>query len=161
MHRLLQVIAVVLVAVAMALSLAHALELPGKMRLDKATYIAVQRIYYPGFTIGGAAEPAGILALIVLLAVVHSSGARLWWTLAALAALVLAHGVYWFVTHPVNSFWTRDIPLTGIGATFFSTFVGDVSGDWARLRDVWEYSHVARSGLAILSLVFLLLALTA
>lgn len=53
MFGVLQVLAVILVAVAMALSLAHALELPGKMRLDSETYYAMQPIYYPGFTIGG------------------------------------------------------------------------------------------------------------
>jgi hypothetical protein len=29
------------------------LSLPGKLRLDKETYCAVQTIYYPGFTVGG------------------------------------------------------------------------------------------------------------
>jgi hypothetical protein len=61
MFRVLQVLTVILVAVAFALSLAHALELPGKMRLDKETYYAVQPIYYPGFTIGGISEPVGII----------------------------------------------------------------------------------------------------
>jgi hypothetical protein len=45
----LTVVTVFLVAVAMSLALAHALELPGKMRLDRKTYHAVQSIYYPGF----------------------------------------------------------------------------------------------------------------
>jgi hypothetical protein len=35
---------------AMAMGLAQALELPGKPRLPKETYLAVQPIYYPGFT---------------------------------------------------------------------------------------------------------------
>jgi hypothetical protein len=35
-----------LAAVTMALSLAHALELPGKLRLGKEQYLAVQPIYY-------------------------------------------------------------------------------------------------------------------
>jgi hypothetical protein len=52
MFLTLQVVTVFLVAVAMSLALAHALELPGKMRLDKETYMAVQTIYYPGFTFG-------------------------------------------------------------------------------------------------------------
>ncbi|MER9657196.1 hypothetical protein NKJ26_27580 [Mesorhizobium sp. M0152] len=38
---------IVIVALPMALSVAHALELPGKMRLDERTYRAVQQIYYP------------------------------------------------------------------------------------------------------------------
>jgi hypothetical protein len=44
MFRFLEVVAVIFVAVAMALTLAHALELPGKMRLSKETYLAVQPI---------------------------------------------------------------------------------------------------------------------
>jgi hypothetical protein len=54
----LQVLTIIVVASACALSLAHALELPGKMRLDKETSYAVQPIYYPGFTIGGVSWAA-------------------------------------------------------------------------------------------------------
>lgn len=42
MLLIVQVLAVFLVAIAMALALAHALEMPGKMRLTKETYLAVQ-----------------------------------------------------------------------------------------------------------------------
>ena len=55
----LEVLAVSLVSIAMALALAHALEFPVKMRLDKQTYLAVQPIYYPGFTIGGGVGEGG------------------------------------------------------------------------------------------------------
>jgi hypothetical protein len=161
MYRPLQIVALTLVAVAMALSLAHALELPGKMRLGKETYLEVQKVYYPGFTVGGAAEPVGILALLTLLALTPFGGGRFWWTLAALLALTAAHAVYWLVTHPVNTVWTRDIPLTGFGAAFFSLFTGDLPRDWSKLRDTWEYSHVARSVLAMLSFIFLAIAATA
>jgi hypothetical protein len=161
MYRWLQILAAVLVAVPMALSLAHALELPGKLRLDKETYLAVQKIYYPGFTIGGIAEPVGIIVLLALIAVTPYASKRFWWTVAAFLALVATHAIYWFVTHPVNNFWTRDIQLTGIGATFFSLLAADITGDWAKLRDVWEYSHLARSVFAMLSLVLLLIAVTA
>lgn len=50
MFLILQVVSVFLASMAMALSLAHALELPGKLRLDKQTYCAMQPMYYPGFT---------------------------------------------------------------------------------------------------------------
>jgi hypothetical protein len=63
MFPALHILAVVLVATAMALALAHALELPGKMRLSKEQYLAIQQIYYPGFTIGGVAEPIGLLMI--------------------------------------------------------------------------------------------------
>jgi hypothetical protein len=156
----LQVISLVLVAIAAALPLAHALELPGKLRLEKGTYLAVQKIYYPGFTIGGMAEPAAMVSLLGLLVLGPSSGPGFWWTLAALGSLVGAHAVYWFVTHPTNGFWTRNIQLTGLAAAFFSVLSRSVGDDWERLRDVWEYSHVARSVLAMLSLVFMTLAVT-
>ncbi len=60
----------------MALTLAHALELPGKLRLSKEQYLEVQPIYYPGFTIGGIAEPAGLLALFILLFYLPDRAAR-------------------------------------------------------------------------------------
>src|SRR5262245_57434936 len=161
LYRSLLILTAVLVAVAMTLSLAHALEMPGKMRLDKDSYLAVQRIYYPGFTVGGGAEPLAIIFLLVLLVVTPYESARFWWLLSALAALVLAHAIYWFVTHPVNNVWTRDIQMTGLGATFFSLFAVEITGDWSRLRNMWEYSHVARSVFAMLSFVFVLMALTA
>jgi len=61
-----QVVTVFVVSIAMSLALAHALELPGKMRLNKETYVTVQSIYYPGFTLGGVSEPLGIAATLIL-----------------------------------------------------------------------------------------------
>ena len=49
------------------LVLAHALEFPGKLRLNKETYLNMQMIYYPGFTIGGMVGEAGGLATLALL----------------------------------------------------------------------------------------------
>lgn len=162
MVRFVQVVCIVLAAIAMALPLAHALELPGKMRLGKDAYLSVQQIYYPGFTVGGIAEPFGILMLLALLVFMPPPGARFWWAVAAFVSLIAMHLTYWFVTHPVNSFWTKDIQLSGFGATFFSLFAPDISGsDWTRLRDVWEYSHVARAALGMLSLIFLTIAFVA
>jgi len=62
----LKVLTIILVAMAMALALAHALELPGKMRLSKEQYLAMQPIYFPGFTIASIAEPIGVLMTLVL-----------------------------------------------------------------------------------------------
>jgi hypothetical protein len=164
-YRLLQITTLVLAAVAMALSLAHALELPGKMRLSKDAYIAVQPIYYPGFTIGaGFGEAGGMLALLALLAVTPYSSNRFAWTLAAFLLLLAMHVTYWLATHPVNHFWLKDVELTGFAGAFLSLFapaVTDASADWTRLRDIWEYSHVARAVMAMLSLLSLTIAVTA
>jgi hypothetical protein len=84
MFDTLQVLTVLFVAVAMALTLAHALELPGKMRLTKEIYFAMQPIYYPGFTIGGFAEPASLILTIILLFFTPLGSADFWLTLVAM-----------------------------------------------------------------------------
>jgi hypothetical protein len=48
MFTTLQVVTLMLVALAMAPAVVHVLEFPGKMRLSKDAYFTVQRIYYPG-----------------------------------------------------------------------------------------------------------------
>jgi hypothetical protein len=156
----LQVVTLILVAFAMAMALAHVLELPGKLRLSKDEYLVVQTIYYPGFTIGGASEPAGMIALLLLVLFTPAASAAFWLTLGALGALAAAHAVYWTVTHPVNNFWLKDFELKPIGAGFFSFDPLKRSGDsrmpdWTVFRDRWEYSHVVRAGLALLSLTLL------
>lgn len=154
------VLAVVLVAVTMGLALAHALEFPGKLRLDEQNYRAVQAIYYPGFTIGGLVGEFGALLLLpVLLFLTPFGSERFWWIAAALAFLVAGHLTYWFVTHPANNVWLKDTDVSGLGAIFFSAFAGQ-DADWRQMRNVWEYSHVARAGLAMLSLVAMAVALT-
>jgi hypothetical protein len=64
---MLHVLAITLVALAMAPAVAHALELPGKVRLPKEAYVTVQQIYYPGFTIAGVGEFAAFIAVALLL----------------------------------------------------------------------------------------------
>ena len=109
--------ALLLVAVTMGLSLAHALEFPGKLRLEEQTYRAVQAIYYPGFTIGGLiGEFGGMLALVVLILLTPKAPERFWRTVAALGFLVIGHAMYWVVTHPANAAWLKDTTLSGGGA---------------------------------------------
>jgi hypothetical protein len=79
----LKIVSVVIVAIAMDMALAHALELPGKLRLPKEAYLAVQAIYYPGFTFAGATEPLGVV-VTALLALLMPAGSRgFWLTLGA------------------------------------------------------------------------------
>src|SRR5688500_18585260 len=94
----LQILAVILAALTMLPAVAHALELPGKKRLGKDAYFAVQGIYYPGFTIAGAMEPLAIIATISLI-VVTPTGIDLWLAVLALIGLGAMHTIYWLVTH--------------------------------------------------------------
>jgi hypothetical protein len=162
-----QILAAILVTMAMAPPLAHALELPGKMRLDRETYRAVQPIYYPGFTIAGNAEPLAIVSTVVLLVLTPSGSTSFWLTLVALLGLVGMQAVYWLFTHPVNKFWVEGEDMGRFGSGFFSfgadrPRLGNETHplDWTRLRDRWEYSHVTRAALASVSLVALVVAVS-
>ena len=157
MLPILQIVTLVLAAVGFSLTLAHALELPGKKRLDKQAYVAVQSIYYPGFTIGGLfGEFGAIVAAMILLVATPPDTAAYLLTFIALIALLLMHGIYWVLTHPVNRVWLGDQKLGSAGAAFFNTTGAAVAGeDWTRLRDRWEYSHVARAAAAFVAFVAL------
>lgn len=100
MLDVLRILSVVLVVLAMVPALAHALELPGKLRLTKESYLAIQPIYYPGFTIAGMSEPLAIVATIVLLVLTPREGPDFWLSLVAVLGVVGMHGVYWLFTHP-------------------------------------------------------------
>lgn len=160
MFQLLEIVTLILTAVAMALSLAHALEFPGKLRLDRDAYLAMQSIYYPGFTIGGASEPLSILAAIVLLAVTPPASVAFWLVLVALAALIAMHVIFWTVTQRVNKYWVIGENLTGLSASFFGSAPGAPRENWIELRDRWEYSHLARAALAVIAFLALAIAVT-
>lgn len=165
MLQVLQILTVSLVAIAMALALAHALELPGKLRLAKEQYLAVQPIYYPGFTVGGAAEPLGLLMTLVLLFWMPRGGVAFWLAVGAVVSLVAMHATYWLLTHPVNNFWLKDVDLKGAGAGFFSfdpfkRTSDPARADWTLYRDRWEYSHVVRAVFGLVSLILLVAAVT-
>jgi len=167
MFSVLQILTVMFVAIAMALSLAHALELPGKLRLEKEAYYAMQPIYYPGFTIGGISEPAGTILTIILLFLTPTGSADFWLTLVALLGLIGMQAVYWLFTHPVNRFWVEGEKLDRFSSGFFSFGANRPRlenetrpPDWMELRDRWEYSHVARGGFGLLSLIALVIAIS-
>ena len=155
----LEIATVVVVAIAMALALAHVLELPGKLRLSKEHYLAMQPIYYPGFTYAGMAEPVGLLLLLLLLFLIPAGTMNFYLILAAFLALSAMHAAYWLLTHPVNNFWLKDFKLKGAGALFFSMGRGNKADhhrkDWTELRDRWEYSHMLRAGFGLASLILI------
>ncbi|WP_315927805.1 DUF1772 domain-containing protein [Mesorhizobium sp. SP-1A] len=160
MFGLLQVVAVMIVALPTALSVAHALELPGKMRLDERTYRVVQRIYYPGFTIGGASEPLSILVTGLLLFRTPTGTAAFWLTGVVLIAMLAMVAIYWTVVHPVNKYWMEGAAVGPSGSTFFGAGRKDRGQEpgWTELRDRWEYGHLARA--VITSMGFLALVIS-
>ncbi len=167
MLGVMQVVTLILVGVALVPALAHVLELPGKKRLTQDAYLAVQTIYYPGFTIAGIAEPLSLISTIVLLCLTPPGGVDFWLTLVALLGLLGTQVVYWLITHPVNRHWLEGQRLSSPGSRFFSVGSANRPGQtetrpvsWTVLRDRWEYSHVVRASLVLVSLVALILALS-
>lgn len=149
----LKVSAEVFVAAAMALSLAYALEYPGKMQLDRSTYVAVQRIYYPAFSFGrGISEGLGLVLTFVLLLVTPGGTEQFNWTAAAFASLLAMQAVYWTITYPVENFWSdrSQFVLTsrryyGLSATAQAVAHREFENFWPALQQRWEISQIARA----------------
>lgn len=159
MIEVLRVAALVLVVLTVVTSLAHALEFPGKMRLAREQYLAVQPIYYPGFTYAGAAEPLAIIVVAVLLAFTPSGTTAFWLAVGALAAAAVTHLIYWVLTAPVNKFWLKDEKLSGGAKFFFGSGSSAQSGEWTKLRDRWERSHLYRAAAASTAFILLTIAI--
>ena len=155
---ILKLVSLFLVIATVVPSAAHALEWPGKRRLAREPYLAVQPIYYPGFTIIGTAEPLSILALAVLLAVTPRGTAVFWLVAAALLAAVVTHALYWIVTAPVNKVWLRSETLSGAGRRFFAAGANVSETEWTALRDRWEHSHLYRASSSLVALILLSIA---
>jgi hypothetical protein len=164
MFQSMQLLTTLLVAVAMVPAVAHALEFPGKMRLSRDAYLAVQPIYYPGFTIAGIVEAGGLIASIVLLVLTPPGTARFWLTLASAIGMVGMQIVLWVYTQPVNKVWLENTELGEVGSGFFALKAGrtpdqNIAKDWKQFRNQWERSHIVRAVLVFLSFFSLLLAI--
>ncbi|HLK25676.1 MAG TPA: hypothetical protein VKT30_13555 [Caulobacteraceae bacterium] len=154
-----EVAALLLLTVAMAVSLAHALEFPGRRRLDRATYVAVQTASYAGAAVSSLAEAAAVFAVLALLVSTPIGSPAFWWVSASMAGLFGMNVSYWLMARPANKVWLNPQALNR--ATAAEREAGGPWGrapagfDFRRLRDRWEWSHVVRAGLALLSLASL------
>ena len=163
MFQTIEIVSILLVALAMAPALAHLLEFPGKSRLTKDAYLTVQPIYYPGFTIaGGIGEVGGLISVLAILVLTPQNVTAFWLRLVALGAMLGMQIVFWLFTQPVNKFWLQSTSLGGFGEAFFNVGSHRVRTDdpngWKKIRDRWEYSHVVRAALAGVSFLLLVVA---
>ncbi|MGH3310668.1 MAG: hypothetical protein ACRDP3_08785 [Streptomyces sp.] len=165
MTEVMGVLAALLACAVMAPAVAHVLELPGKLRLSRADYSMVQRIYYPGFTIAGAGEFPGIIVAAVALALTGTGGPDFPLRATGLVALAGMQAVYWLRVHPVNGFWLEGEDLDRFSAGFFSFGArrreagrgGSV--EWTDLRARWESGHAIRAALSVVAVTTLIVAL--
>ncbi len=168
MFHTIEIISILLVALALAPALAHLLEFPGKKRLTKEGYLTVQPIYYPiyyqGFTIaGGISEVGGLISVLVVLLLTQRGAPVFWLRLLALLAMAGMEIIFWVFTQPVNKFWLHDTHHDKFGSVFFEAGPGshrlrsDDPEGWKKLRDRWEDSRIARAGLVALSFLLLVM----
>lgn len=150
-----KIAALLVVTLTVVTSVAHALEYPGKMRLSREHYLAVQPIYYPGFTYAGAAEPLAIVIVAILLALTPAGTVLFWLTAGTLVFAAATHLLYWVLTAPVNKVWLKNEALSDGARSFFGSAASANDGDWIRLRDRWERSHLYRASTASTALVLL------
>ena len=159
----LQVFTILFVALTMSMAVAHALELPGKLRLKMEAYLAVQTIYHPGFKFGGMIEPLSGIATLALFFLSRGTDYDSWLLMIAFVALLTMHLVFWFVTRPVNKFWLKTFQTYQLGERFFDgghaagpVPKGGLDGkEWKSMRDRWEASHLIRAMLSLIAFLAL------
>ena len=144
MNLMMTAAALILASVTIVSPLAGVLEVPGDMRLSRQHFVAVKGLYYPGFTIAGAAEPLALLAIAALLASLPFATAPFWLAALTLAAEAVAHLLYWVLIVPMNGVWLA-------GAAGRATAAGP-------LQDRWERAHVGRSVASTAAFVLLVAA---
>lgn len=125
-------ITLLLAALTMGLTFAHALEALPKLRWDAGLYLSVQsNLYYLFGRVGAAVELGAIIAAFALaFAVRHQRGAFRWTSAGALI-FSLSLGVWVLFVAPVNA---------EIGAW---QQAGVVPPDWKHWRNQWEAAQAA------------------
>jgi hypothetical protein len=142
----------ILVALSMAASFCHALELPAKMQWDGPLYVAVQNespgLYIMFGTVGAVIDVGSILAAAGLAYLARGRRPAFRLSLVGAGLLVVAL-ISWVVfiapANSVMSAWTPDT----------------VPPDWTYWRNRWEYTHAANFVLKILGFGALLASVLA
>lgn len=135
--RLLQVIAVMLVALCLVPTGAHLLEMPGKMAMGKDAYFANQLIYN-GWALFGVVEAAAIVATGVLAWSSRGQPMAMGMAAASAGLIVASLAAFFSFTYPGNV------------ATSNWTVAPD---NWEMLRQNWETGHAIEAVLTFLSLL--------
>jgi hypothetical protein len=139
-------ITLLLAALALTMEFAHVLELPQKMKYDPEMYSAVNTTLYRYFAIiGGFVQVGSLIAVGILTYLLRGHRRSFRWTLAGAVCLVLAFGIWLSVVNPVNN----EVRAALEAAPDSGPAV------WSRLRDRWEYGHVAGFFVQLIGLAML------
>ncbi len=135
-------VALMATALAMGAALAHLLELPNKIGLERDAYLVVQQIYR-GWNLLALLLVVELVSMIVLAWQSRRQGPLFSYVVAAIVCLLAAQAVFWTFTYPANvatSSWTV------------------LPADWESLRRQWEYSHAVGAVLQTVAMAALVLA---
>ena len=125
---------------------AHVLELPNKLRLDGALWLAVQQSLYRGWgPVIGPIELTAIASTWILLFLVYRSRVAYAPTLLAALLLSAALAVFFALNVPVNAALTHWTAQT-------------LPPDWADHRLRWETGHALGFALVLVAFIALLRA---
>lgn len=141
----LRFVSLLFVALALAPSAAHVLEMPHKIGMSAADYLTVQRIYQ-GWALLGIVVIGALLSTLALAYFERADPRGFAMSVVAFLCIVAAQIVFWTYTYPVNS------------ATRNWTMLPE---NWMALRTQWEYSHAAGAALTLLAFLVLLVNVTA
>ena len=133
-------IALMLASLTMAMSFAHAMEMPARMSWDASLWVGATvdgALYMMFGTLGGAIVVLNLLALGVVAFMMrrHADPARRLSFIAALLYL-LSFLLFWVVIFPVNS------EMAGWAG-------GNVPEDWSGWRLRWETGHLVNAVLQL------------
>jgi ABC-type cobalamin transport system permease subunit len=138
-------LALLFVALTLAPSAAHALELLNKIDLSHDDYLTVQQIYR-GWALLGSVILGALLSTLAL-AILSRRARRLFaLALAAFGCIAAAQLVFWAFTYPANAA-TRNWTVLGPG--------------WEALRAQWEYSHAVGALFNLAAMVLLIVYMIA
>lgn len=134
-------IALMLSALTMAMSFAHAMEMPARMSWDAALWAGTTvdgALYMMFGTLGGGIVVLNLIALVVVAILMrrHADPARRLSVIAA-GLYILSFILFWIVIAPVNS----EI------ATWAG---GNIPEDWSRWRLRWETGHLVNAVLQLI-----------
>ncbi len=147
--KVVRYLSLLLVALTLGMTFAHVMEIPGKLRLDGATWLAVQHNLYVAFGVVGAAiEVLAILVTWLLLLMVRGRRPAARWTLLAAISVTAGLADWFLLVAPMNAalgVWTPET----------------LPADWTRYRDQWELGHAIHAALFGLGFSALAIALLA
>lgn len=138
-----QLITVLLVAIALVPSGAHLAELPNKLGLPVANYMIVQTLY-SGWALFGVIVVGALVSAALHTYLVRANRTAFLWSAIAFCCIVGTQVVFWLFTFPMNALsenWTVVPP------------------DLGAARTQWEYSHAVSACLNLAALVAVMISI--